>query len=227
MINHKPLLHLRWLMLLPALLTGCIAAVPATEPSQRFDISAQVLREGFDGDASAAAWDTYNLQGAQVNIRDGAYRFAVGLSRYVYGLNRAEQYRNVVVEGESFYTADHEDALYGVLCRVQENGQGYYFLIEPGGNYAIQRLGRNQADALVRWQAGAALRPAGQRNVIRAVCIEDYLALYLNGEFVAETRDTRYQQGYVGVAAALPPDAGDITTTLYFNAVDAWLASLR
>ena len=211
--------------LLP-LLAGCIAAVPAPEPSQRFAIIQQVLRDDFE--AVTPDWDAYNLQGAEVNIRDGAYRFEVGLSRYVFGLNRAEPYANVVVESESFHVSDHDTALYGVACRVQANGQGYYFLIEPGGNYAIQRLGRNQADALVRWQSGAPIRPGRQRNVVRAVCIGDYLALYVNGEFVAETRDTRYEQGYVGVAAALPPNAADdLTASLYFDSVTAWLASLR
>ena len=38
---------------------------------------------------------------------------------------------------------------------------------------------------------------------MRVVCIDDYLALWVNGKFVAEARDRRADTGAVGMAAVM------------------------
>lgn len=212
------------LSMLSLTLVGCVAAMPAPQPSYRYRLLDLEINATFA--QPDANWDAYNLQGAQVALRDGAYRFEVGLQRYVYGLYRGQTFGNMVVQADVFNVSGHDAALYGLVCRAQSSGQGYYFLMEPGGNFSIQRMGRNQADPLVSWQAGSALNEGPRRNVLRAVCIEDYLAFYANGEFLAEVRDGRYDEGYAGVALALPPSTSEGLAQASFDDVQVWTAGL-
>lgn len=55
------------------------------------------------------------------------------------------------------------------------------------------------------------------------MCIGDYLALYVNGEFVAETRDDYFSRGFTGLSAAVVKD-GDVD--IAFDDLTVWEASL-
>ena len=81
------------------------------------------------------------------------------------------------------------------------NGDGYLFLIQGNGRYAILRSRRRSITPLVNWTQSDKINQGPGQNELRAVCMDDYLALYVNGEFVADTTDTTYETGQVGVAA--------------------------
>jgi hypothetical protein len=82
------------------------------------------------------------------------------------------------------------------------NGDGYLFLIQGSGSYAIMRARGRSITPLVNWTASDLVHPGPDRNQIRAVCIGDYLALYINGEFAADATDSTYRSGQVGLAAS-------------------------
>jgi hypothetical protein len=78
----------------------------------------------------------------------------------------------------------------------------------------------------VPWQASSAVRRGTQANTIRAVCVEDYLALFVNDVFVAETFDDEFTRGQAGVALG----AVQATAWARFDDIviqDAYLAGTR
>lgn len=82
------------------------------------------------------------------------------------------------------------------------DGDGYLFLIQGSGSYAIM-LSRNRAlTPLVNWTPSAEINQGVARNQLRAVCVGDYLAFYINGTFVAEVRDSTYADGQVALLAS-------------------------
>lgn len=86
--------------------------------------------------------------------------------------------------------------------RNVNNGDGYLFLVEGGGRFAIMRsLGRSLTP-LVNWTQSSAINTGAAQNRIRAVCMDNYLALYVNGQFIADASDDTYSEGQVGVLAA-------------------------
>lgn len=92
--------------------------------------------------------------------------------------------------------------------RNVNNGDGYLFLVEGGGRFAIMRsLGRNLTP-LVDWTASSAVNAGVAQNRIRAVCMGSYLALYVNGQFLADASDDTYGEGQVALIAAAAGRAG-------------------
>jgi hypothetical protein len=82
------------------------------------------------------------------------------------------------------------------------NGDGYLFLIQGGGSYGIFRSRGRSLTPLVDWQTSEAIHVGPGRNHLRAVCMGDYLAFYVNDTLVADVTDTAYQRGQVGLAAS-------------------------
>jgi hypothetical protein len=86
-----------------------------------------------------------------------------------------------------------------VLSDEFANGNGYLFLIQGTGSYAIMRSRGRDIVPLVNWTTSDKIRPAPEQNQLRAVCMGDYLAFYVNGEFLAEATDDSYSSGQVAL----------------------------
>lgn len=82
------------------------------------------------------------------------------------------------------------------------NGDGYLFLIEGSGRFAIMRSKGRSITPLVNWTASTAIQTGPAENRIRAVCVGDYLAMYVNGTFVGDATDDSYTSGQVGLVGA-------------------------
>lgn len=81
-------------------------------------------------------------------------------------------------------------------------GDGYLFLIQGSGMFAILRARDRDLTPLVNWTASDAINQGLADNHIRAVCLNDYLALYVNDKFVGDAIDSAYTTGQVGLAAS-------------------------
>jgi CHAT domain-containing protein/tetratricopeptide (TPR) repeat protein len=81
------------------------------------------------------------------------------------------------------------------------------------GKYGIVKINRGEFDWLVEWQESTAIRQGTATNHLRVVCAGPYLALYANGELLAETWDNFYQHGEVWLAAA----SGDEPAEIHFD----------
>jgi hypothetical protein len=196
------------------LCAGCIAFMPPPEPSRGVEFGQLLSEDTFE---SPGGWDEYDLQGAFLRVMDGAYHITAGLSQYVYGENR-QTHDNVIIEVDAYLLSDYPKAIYGLMCRANA-GQGYYFVISADGNFSIRRGAGSAVDALVAWQATGAVQKGSRSNQLRAVCAGEYLAFYVNGQFVGETTDGRYHQGAVGLTVALPLSAneGDTAEVVFDN----------
>src|SRR5262249_42925029 len=82
------------------------------------------------------------------------------------------------------------------------NGDGYLFLVEGSGRFAIMRSRGRSITPLVNWTPSTAIQTGPAENRIRAVCVGDYLAMYVNGTFVGDATDDTYTIGQVGLVGA-------------------------
>ena len=82
------------------------------------------------------------------------------------------------------------------------NGNGYLFLIQGSGSFAIMRAQGRDLHPLVNWTQSDKINQGQATNALRAVCMGDYLAFYINGEFVADATDDTYSAGQVGLLAS-------------------------
>lgn len=81
------------------------------------------------------------------------------------------------------------------------NGDGYLFLVQATGRFAILRARGRGITPLVDWTSNSAINAGAGQNRIRAICAGNYLALYVNDKFMADTSDDTYKEGQVALAA--------------------------
>jgi len=85
---------------------------------------------------------------------------------------------------------------------IVAGGDGYLFLIQGNGQYAIMRSRGRDVVPLVNWATSSAITVGPGQNHLRAVCLDDYVAFYINDQYVAGATDNTFQQGQVGLAAS-------------------------
>ncbi len=82
------------------------------------------------------------------------------------------------------------------------NGDGYLFLLQGSGSFAIMRAQDRALTPLVNWTQSSAIHQSAASNHIRAICAGSYLAMYVNDQFLGDATDDSYSQGQVGLAAS-------------------------
>lgn len=165
--------------------------------------------ETFD---APAGWEEYSSpRGVELAIENGVYRAYAASTGYVWGLNEVE-HTDVVVEVEVTPLDIYGDNGAGVMCRAdtRNNGDGYYFMINANGYFSIRMGNGDGVPALIDWQRSNAIHTGLDRNVIRAVCLDNDLAMYVNGELVALVQDSTYSSGYAGLAIAAGQNSVDM-----------------
>lgn len=94
------------------------------------------------------------------------------------------------------------------------NGDGYLFLIQGTGRFAILRARGRGITPLVNWTSNGAINAGAAQNRIRVICSGNYLAMYVNGQFMADTSDDTYKEGQVALAAVA---AGRVGVSVSFD----------
>ncbi|MGE5249886.1 MAG: hypothetical protein ACM3QS_06680 [Bacteroidota bacterium] len=90
---------------------------------------------------------------------------------------------------------------FGVLCRLQDKGNFYFFLVSSDGYQVIGKYqnGRSQYLSAPRMQPTHAINAGSTPNHIRGECNGPTLTLYANGQQLAAVQDTSFVSGDVGL----------------------------
>lgn len=190
-----------------------LAACGSDKPARQVIEGDIVLSESFD---ALATWEqgVYPPDAAtpisQLAVREGRYEVTHRAERtasFAWGAG-VDAPQNVIVDVGAEQLSAEKDNLYGVLCRLaqdeRENWSGYALLISGDGHYGIADLSRDSLGFILDWHQSDAIRQGQALNTVRAVCVDDYLALYANGKFLGEVKDSRYQRaGQVGLIAGV------------------------
>lgn len=178
------------------LLIGCQSQRPTG--ADQVAIGRIILQDDF---SEGFEWDQYDSEAVRLVVEDGVYRGSTTGGQYIFGLNNTS-HNNVVIDIDAMMLSGELNNGYGVMCRADpaNNGEGYYFLVGADGSATIRRGQDKQVKALVAWEKHDAIKQGIRLNQLRVFCVDDYLALYVNGEFIMETRDNLYSSGHVGVA---------------------------
>lgn len=168
-------------------------------------VQAELLTsETFDVDD---AWEEYsNPNGVELGIENGVYRAYTMNEGFVWALNE-QPHEDVFLQVEAVPLTIHFGNAYGIMCRadVANNGDGYYFMINANGYYSIRMGQGNDVLPLVDWTPSDLIHSEIDQNTIGAVCIDNQLAMYVNGELLSEVTDSSYESGLTGIAIAAAP----------------------
>ncbi len=166
--------------------------------------SAQV----FSFDSSTDGFNTDRFGASSIELADGAYQltsFSETGNHYLVGQNPDIALKNVVIEVTINPIAGQENNWFGVVCRTNVDDTGYALLISSDGFWSIAEVkqsgNRQFLEYLRQWRENDNIRKDGP-NTLMAYCVEDYLALYVNNEFLGDYQDSSLDRvGGVGFLA--------------------------
>lgn len=113
------------------------------------------------------------------------------------------EFENSVIMVETEQLSDNDNNGYGLMCRADPavNFDGYLFYISGDGFVRISKTVDGEPELLFDWTASDAVNQGEEENELIAVCVENYLGFYVNGELVAEVEDDSISEGVTGFAA--------------------------
>jgi hypothetical protein len=150
-----------------------------------------------------SGWEVSEYENGNVGYSDGGYAVtSLGDGWWIMGLaNRSFDDLVIEVDATQISAPDNNNNGYGIVCRVQPNGDGYLLGISGDGFYSIYEIMDGEFEALVEWAESDVIYQRNATNRIRAVCDGSDLALFVNGELLAEANDSTFIEGDIGLTA--------------------------
>ena len=175
-----------------------------------------LLEDNFSDPASG--WEVGEYEGGTVGYLSNIYQVeSFGDGNVMWGV-AGEVFDDVVIEvtATQFSAPDNDNNDYGVACRIQDEGAGYYLLISGDGFYAIMKAVGDDRDPLVDWTESDAINQGNASNDVRGTCDGNSLTLEVNGQQLASATDSEFLSGDVALTATSYEDA---STQVYFDDV--------
>ena len=147
-----------------------------------------------------SGWSRYTDNDYTTDYTDGRYWFYISAPNIVVYGRPQLNFTDVTIEVDA--TKSSEPAgTYGVICRYVDSDNYYVLQVTDTGSYAIYKLKGGQWEALAEFGQSAAIQTGAATNHLRADCVGDTLALYVNDEKVAEAQDSDFASGDVALMA--------------------------
>ncbi len=158
-----------------------------------------LYRDDFSDPSSG--WARVQEAEHSMGYEDGSYRLFVNGANLSAWARAQKDFADVSIETTAKKAGGPDDNNYGVICRYQDSDNFYAFLISSDGYYLIAAKvkGEWQSLGMDQMLASSQIKQGPASNVIRADCVGDKLALYVNGSKLAEARDTQFESGDVGL----------------------------
>ena len=194
-----PLLTILIVLFLASLACNAVPLAVGGDPTEQ---PTSVLFQDDFSDPSSG-WDVVTVSDGETNYANGVYRIFVNTTRTDIWANPGLSFTDVRVEVDATKVGGPDDNDFGVICRSMSASQFYFFYISSDGYYAIGKLkdGEQELIGMESLQPSESINQGDAANHIRADCIGDRLALYVNGEKIAEVQDSEYTSGDVGLIA--------------------------
>lgn len=176
---------------------------PTSEPTTTPEI---VFREDFEG--SGGAWPSEDKETYTFGIADGGFRIYVNTFFADIWTVRDREFTDVRMELDVTKISGPNDGYAGLICRFQNSGNYYGFIVMGDGGYRIyKKFGGIITDLETPGQKGI-VETGDSFNRIRADCTGTSLTLFVNGERVADAQDDTFTEGRVGLVAGTEATPG-------------------
>jgi len=165
------------------------------------DDTSEALKLSDDFSQEGSGWEVGSFEGGDIGYFDGKYRVTSnGDGSTMWGA-AGRSFEDVIIEvdAKQISAPANNNNDYGVICRLQRDGAGYYGLVSGDGFFTILREnGENGFDVLVDWVESGLIKQGNAQNRIGLSCLGSKISLYVNGELLAETSDSMFSSGDIG-----------------------------
>ena len=151
-----------------------------------------------------ATWDLFDLgeEIASARLERNALALSVGPELGYLTAGNNVTHSDLLINATVRQTEGLLGNGFGLLCRADKAGNGYWFLLSSRGEFSIQvaSAAREKLFELVPWRYHSVIRQGMHANQLRIVCAQNYLAFFINDVFVAEAFDDEFGSGELAVA---------------------------
>ncbi len=160
-----------------------------------------IFQDDFSDKGSG--WEVGDYDSGSVGYKSGVYSVASEeLEMVMWGVaNRSFDNVIIDVDATQISAGPDSDNAYGIVCREQGNGDGYYLRVSGDGYYSIAKAMGEEFEALVEWAESDAIRQGNASNHIRAICDGSTLTLFVNGQRLATAEDSAFASGDIALTA--------------------------
>lgn len=164
--------------------------------------SGGIIFEDDFSDASSG-WEVGDYPGGSVGYKSGSYFVtSTGDGTTMWGVaGRTFSDAAITVDATQISAPDNDNNDYGIVCRLQQNADGYYLLISGDGLYSILLAADDTFTPLVDWTSSNVINQGNRTNTITAVCSGSSMSLYANGELLTSIDDSRFSSGDIALTA--------------------------
>jgi len=195
----------KWMLcLLPLigfLLAGCMAESLSADTLPWVSDVSILFADDFT--RQTGGWRTHEDRLSFVGYTQDGFRLWVDLPNYQVWSRPGINFKDTHIYTRVQKLAGPNDNLMGVMCRYQNDGNYYAFVISSDGYYGIIKKQANVQSLLGAEQMGfnEAIHHDNAVNEILAICQEDQLLLFVNEVKLLQVSDTTFSHGDVGMIA--------------------------
>lgn len=216
MIRSKSIF--RWLVVLVAILlfTAACSLTSSSAANAAPTATPDNVIGQDDFSNTSSGWEIGQYDTGEIGYKDNTYFVTSTVqNKAMWGASK-DSYQDVMVEVDSTQISapENDNNDYGVMCRVQDSGDGYSFLISGDGQYSIQKSTDGEFISLVDWAKSSEIKTGNASNHIVATCKGSKLTLVVNGSQLAEVEDTTFTSGRLGLTATTYETTG---TEIHFD----------
>jgi len=186
------------ILLIAFSLSGCqlpSVAEWATEPG------GLLFQDDFS--STEGSWTRASTPDGAMDYYREAFRVWVNLSDYDFWSTPGLNFQAVRLEVDAGRLSGPDENRYGLVCRYQDTQNFYFFVISSDGYYGIGKViqGRRSLLGQEMMTYNPNIHLGMSPNHLRADCIGDTLAFYVNEQPVAIVQDFDFTSGDVGLLA--------------------------
>jgi hypothetical protein len=163
-----------------------------------------------------SGWGELNEAGGTAGYINGAYHFSPTQPNVNLWSHPGMTFTNVHEEVSAMTISGPLANRMGLICRLTDDKNFYFFTISADGFYGIGKMKDGQTSLLSgeTMKPHESVLPGNQINRIGADCIGNVLMLYVNDVMVTSTTDDDFTSGDVGILAGSFDQPG---SDIYFD----------
>ena len=156
-----------------------------------------------DFSTPANGWPQGSQSGGGYSYRDNAYLISAFENGAVYWAAPDYSFSDLRVSVAAERISG-DQGYYGLLCRIQDAENYYYFIVRPDGYFTIGRYQAASFSPLTPggWTYHPSIQNGAATNRLEAECVGDRLRLSANGALLGEVRDSAFASGKPGLVVA-------------------------
>jgi serine/threonine protein kinase len=189
------------------------ATLPLAIETETSPAPAEIILLAEDFSDPSSGWPFYEDELGIYSYQSDGYRITVTTWNTAMWATTEEIFDNASISVDA-RPAEDGDGYYGVLCRVNNLQEYYYFIVHPDGSYSLGKYKNNSFEILLPdgWEWHTAIRTGAQTNRFRADCLADKLRFYVNDIMLAEITDADFSSGSAGlIVATLEQELFEVT----------------